>query len=380
MRIVFAEEDTLFSLMQVALVRALTPAGEKALSYFFGQDFSSPLRVLTEMADRLGLPKTLDAVICANDEAIAEALPSADVLVTEREPITRSRIESASRVQLIQKFGRDCGNIDLVAAREVGVKVANLVRLTSLSSADHVMALILALARNLFSAHRSVVARRDPSLALPVGRTLSGPAESLPLQFATDPPRTKFNWSSIRDVRVLAEHTLGLIGLGENSGEVARRARAFGMAVVYYKRHRLSAREEAELGGVRYVTFDELLGQSDFVSVHVPYSPDTEKMIGRDALSRMKRGAYLINTSRGGIVDEVALYDALTSNHIAAAALDVYRYEPVPPDCPLLELDRMIWTPHMAGGEPEFLLREVEDVLANIARVSRGEDPLGLVS
>ncbi len=366
LRIVFSEEDALFRLMEMAVKRQPTPEGEKTLTYFFGPDFSAPQQQLTTMADRLGLPGAVQASVCTDDAALDQALPSADFLVTETTTITREHLQAcAGRIQLIQKFGRDCRNIDLAAADELGLKVANLVRFSSLSSADHITALLLALARNLLSAHRTVLARSDPGLKR---------------QFATGPPRNKFNWGSIRNIRVLAEQTLGLIGLGENSGEVAKRARLLGMRVLYYKRHPLSNQEEAALGGVRYVDFDELLAQADFVSIHVPYGKQTEKMIGREALRKMKRGAYLVNTARGGIVDEEALYEALKSGHLGGAALDVYRYEPVPPDCPLLDLDNVLWTPHISGGEPEFMLREVEDVLANIARVLRGETPSGLVS
>lgn len=365
-RIVFAEEDTLFSLMEAAVMRQLTPRCEKALTYFFGRDFASPLMTLTGMADRLGLPGAMEAVICSDKDSLGKAIRSADLLVVEREPISRAHIQAgAPRVQLIQKFGRDCRNIDLAAASEYGIKVANLVRFSSLSSADNVMALLLALARNLVKAHQSVLAQRDTCLEP---------------EFEKGPARTKFNWTSIRDIRVLAAHTLGLIGLGENSGEIAKRARTFGMRVVYYKRQRLPADDEDAVGGVQYLPLDELLAQADFLSIHVPYSPNTDKMIGKSELAKMKPGAYLINASRGGVIDEEALYDALQSGRIAGAALDVYRYEPVPPNCPLLDLDNIVWTPHMSGGEPGFMLREVEDVLANIARVFRGDAPSGLVS
>ena len=364
-RIVFSEEDTLFRLMEMAAKRQPTPEGEKTLTYFFGPDHSAPQQVLTTMADRLGLPGAMQSIVCVNDADLEQALPSADFLITETTTITRERVRAcAGRIKLIQKFGRDCRNIDLAAADELGVKVANLVRFSSLSSADHVTALLLALARNLLSAHRTVLARRDPGLKP---------------QFEKGPPRNKFNWGFIRNIRVLAEHTLGLIGLGENSGEVAKRARLLGMQVLYYKRQPLSSEEETALGGVRYADFDTLLAQSDFVSIHVPYGKPTEKMIGREALRKMKRGAYLINTARGGIVNEEALYEALTNGQLAGAALDVYRYEPVPRDCPLLDLDNVLWTPHISGGEPEFMLREVEDVLTNVARVLRGEAPTGLV-
>ena len=363
-RILFAEEDTLFRLMEVAMLRRLTAGGEKALKYFFGPDISAPVGALTGMADRLGLPE-LAASFCPQDGALDAVLPLADFLVVEREVITSAHLDAGSgRIRLIQKFGRDCSNIDLAAARRLGMPVASLERFSSISVVDHVMALLLALARNLIPAHQYVRARRD---------------RRLEPQFEQAPPRTKFNWGGIGDVRVLAGQTLGLIGLGENSCEVARRAQAFRMRVLYYKRNPATTGEEDALGGVQYRPLKDLLAESDFVSVQVPYGPRTEKMVNEEFLAAMKPGACLINTSRGGIIDEQALYRALTGGHLARAALDVYRYEPVPADCPLLDLDNIIWTPHMAGGEPEFMLREVDDVLSNIARVLRGEPAAGLV-
>jgi len=243
-RIVFAEEDTLFRLMEVAVHRGLTPGGEMALGYFFGPDFSGALELLTGMADRLGLPHAMEAVVCSDEATLDVELPNADFLVVERAPVTRNRLQAgANRLRLVQKFGRDCRNIDLHAASDLGIKVANLTRISTMSSADNVMALVLALARNLLPAHESVRCRRDSKLQA---------------HFETGPPMTKFNWSSIHGIHVLAEHTLGLIGLGENSGEVAKRARAFGMRVIYFKRHRFSPEEEAALGGVEFLPLDEL--------------------------------------------------------------------------------------------------------------------------
>ncbi|MGE0626834.1 MAG: NAD(P)-dependent oxidoreductase [Hyphomicrobiaceae bacterium] len=359
--VVFAEEDTLFRLMEMALLRKLTPHGEKTLNYFFGNDFSAPLQVLTTMADRLGLPCEVATTVCQNEAELDGALKGADVLILERSDIDAQRIEAcAGRIRLIQQFGQDHRHIDIEAARRHNVNVANLVRFSSLSSADNITALVLACARDLLHAHNAVKARRDPAK---------------PAHFAADPPRNKFNWAGIRDIRVLAEHTIGFIGMGENSGHVAKRLRAMDMRVIYYKRNRLSPEEESRLGGISYVPLDELLGQSDFVSIHVPYEPATEKMVDAAFIAKMKKRAWLINTARGGIVDEKALYDAVKSGHLAGAALDVYRYEPVPDDCPLLDLDSIIWTPHISGGRPEFMVRESEDVLANVARVLRGEKP-----
>jgi len=365
LRVVFAEEDTLFSLMETAIRRELTPGGEKALKYFFGADISAPLTRLTSMADHLGLPPSMEAEICTDESGLAAASPRADFLIVEREKITREHIEAgAKRLRLIQKFGRDSGNIDLMAAEELGVPVANLIRYSSLSSAENVMALLLGLARNLITAHHSVIAVRD---------------RNLPPRFEAGPVRTKFNWTSVKGIRVLATQTLGLIGLGENSGEIAKRAAALGMRILYHKRNRLPAAEEAELGSARYVSLYELAAQADFITIHVPYSAQTEKMISAQFLAHMKPTSFLINTSRGGVVDEKALYEALQEKKIAGAALDVYRYEPIPPDCPLLDLNNILWTPHMSGGEPEFMLQECEDVLSNLSRIWQGTTPAGLV-
>ena len=363
--VVFAEEDTLFRLMEVALIRAPTPEGEKALRYFFGADIAAPLVALTGMAGRLGLPAAIEATVCRDAAALDGALPNADVVVLEAATLDGSRVATCGKARLIQQFGRLTGNIDLAAAARRDIPVANMTRLSTLSCVDHITALILGLARQLVPAHRSVVARCDPALT---------PA------FAQAPPRNKFNWAGIRGFRILAQSTVGLIGLGEISGLMARRLRAMGARVLYYKRNRLSADEERGYGGIAYAPLDDLLPQSDFVSLHLPYGPATEKFAGRDFFAKMKRGAYLINAARGGLVDEHALYDSLVSGHLSGAALDVYRYEPVPPDCPLLTLDNVLWTPHIAGGEADDMLVEAEAVLSNIAKVVRGEAPDGLVA
>ena len=347
--VLFAEEDTLFRLMEVALRRALTPEGEKALRYFFGDDIAAPVAALTGMADRLGLPGAIDVTVCRDEAALDDGLRRADFVVLEAAALGAARVEAcAGRAKLIQQFGRLTGNIDLAAARRLGVPVANMTRLSTLSCVDHITALILALARQLLPAHRSVRTRRDPVLA---------PA------FAQDPPRNKFNWAGIGDFRILAQSTVGLIGLGEISGLVARRLRAMGVRVLYYKRTPLSADEERGYGGISYAPLDDLLAESDFVSLHLPYTDATEKFAGAGFFSKMKRGATLINAARGGLVDEQALYASLKDGHLGGAALDVYRYEPMPPDCPLLTLDNVLWTPHIAGGEPDYMIVEFEAVL-----------------
>jgi phosphoglycerate dehydrogenase-like enzyme len=365
LRVVFAEEDTLFRLMEAALLRRPTPGAERALAYFFSPRFEAPLSQLLAIADRIGLPSSIEVDVCTDRESLQRALPTADILVTEREPIGAEELRLASGLRLLQKFGRDCDNIDLEAAARRGVPVAAFLRFSTLSCSDHIMALLLALARNLLPAHKAVLEQQA--------------AHAEP-RFEDSPPRTKFNWASVGNFRVLATSTLGLIGLGENSGEVAKRARAFGMRVLYFKRRPLSPAGEAKLGGAQFAQLDQLLAESDFVSLHLPWGPQTEKFVDADFLRKMKPGSSLINTGRGGLVDERALYQALKGGKLRSAALDVYRYEPVPPDCPLFELDTVLWTPHCAGGEPSYMLREVEEILSNMSRLLRGKPLAGLVA
>jgi lactate dehydrogenase-like 2-hydroxyacid dehydrogenase len=251
LHVVFTEEDALFRLMEMGLRRGLTTEGEKILRYFFGAEFSAPVKTLSTMADRLGLPSNIATTVCQNETELDQTLPAADFVVVESSTLGAKRIEACvPRTRLIQQFGRSYGNIDIAKARQLNVRVANLTRLSSQSAADHVTALVLALARNLFAAHRLVIAQRDPAQA---------PA------FVEDPPRNKFNWVGLRGFRILAHSTIGFIGLGENSGYIARRMRDMGMRVLYFKRNRLNAEEERQIGGVSYAPLDELLAQSDFV-------------------------------------------------------------------------------------------------------------------
>jgi glyoxylate reductase len=160
--------------------------------------------------------------------------------------------------------------------------------------------------------------------------------------------------------------------------EVARRARAFGTGVLYHDEVR---REDAkhELGAT-YATLPELLSRADIVSVHVPLTPLTRRLIGGEELAMMKPAAVLVNVARGGIVDERELAKALLSGRIAGAALDVWESEPVPPDNPLLRLENVIATPHVGAGTRETLSRVLGMAFANIQRVSQGETPHHVVN
>jgi phosphoglycerate dehydrogenase-like enzyme len=162
--------------------------------------------------------------------------------------------------------------------------------------------------------------------------------------------------------------------------ELAKRAQAFDMRVLYTKRRRLARAFERRVG-IEFRPLSELLRESDFVSLHTPHSAQTEKLIGRRELALMKPSSFLINTCRGGVVDEDALCEALSSGGIAGAGLDVFREEPLPADGCLRDLPNVILTPHVGGGSgAPNLYREIRDILSNVARAARGEEPLHLLS
>lgn len=362
--VLFSEEDTMFRLMATALNGEPSQKALDALHYFFGDDIHAQLEYLTSLPSSLGLPQEIRGILCDNEARLPELISNTDYLVCERAEVTRDLLKGgSSRLKFVQKFGGDYKNIDVGAARELGIPVAYLRRVSTVSVREHVLALIFSLSRNLLYAHGVAKERKNATDGLR----------------SEGPPRTKFNWGKVPNIQLVEGKKLGLVGFGENGIEVATAAHAVGMKILYYQRHR-APREREDVVDAQYVpSLKELVQEADFTSIHVPYGPPTERMFNAEILSHMKSSAYLISTSRGGIIDEEALYDVLRKKGFAGAALDVYRWEPVPSDCPLLGLDNVLWATHNAGGAEEFLLQEVHDVLANIARVIRKEEPEYLI-
>lgn len=173
--------------------------------------------------------------------------------------------------------------------------------------------------------------------------------------------------------QMLMGKTVGLIGLGRIARAVVARLTGWGVRILAVRRE---VHTETPLAGVEIVSLDELLRQSDFVSIHATLNAETRHMIGAAQLAMMKPSAFLVNTSRGGIVDEAALVEALASHRIAGAALDAFDLEPLPVDSPLRALDNLILTPHMVGSTREVYEAIPPTLLENIERIMRGEMPL----
>jgi D-3-phosphoglycerate dehydrogenase / 2-oxoglutarate reductase len=252
-------------------------------------------------------------------DELATALAEVDaVIVRSSTRITREVLARAVRLQVIGRAGVGVDNIDVAAATERGIAVLNAPAGNTISAAELTLALLLAVVRRVPAADRSMKAGEWR-------RTFSGTE--------------------------LFGKTLGLVGAGRIGGEVARRARAFGMGVII---HDPFLTEERALAlQAQRVALDELLRTADVVSIHVPLTESTTGLIGEPELRLMKPGAYLVNAARGGVLDEAALYRVLKDGHLAGAALDVYEREPVPQDHPLRTLENVVLTPHLGAATAE---------------------------
>ncbi|MGI6553464.1 MAG: hydroxyacid dehydrogenase [Bacillota bacterium] len=277
-------------------------------------------------------------------ELLFEAVSDADGLIVRNQTkVTRNLLQSASRLKVIGRLGVGLDNIDLQAAREKGVPVVFARNCNAISVAEYVFACVLSFAR----------------------RPLEATAEV-----------KKGNWDRQRFTGMeLFGKILGLVGVGEIGTRLAFRAKAFGMELLGYDPF-LSPYEMANTDfQVKMVSLEELMSQSDFVSLHLPYNQATRHLINRQNIALMKSTAYLINSSRGGIIEEQSLYEALASRRIAGAALDVFEQEP-PEGSPLLTLDNVILTPHVAGLTGEAQVKTSVLVARETVKVLRGHPSL----
>jgi D-3-phosphoglycerate dehydrogenase / 2-oxoglutarate reductase len=253
-------------------------------------------------------------------EDLVESMADADaVIVRSATRITREALARANHLRVIGRAGVGVDNIDVEAATERGIAVLNAPSGNTVSAAELAFALLLALVRQVPRADRSM---KDGA----------------------------WDRKSFGGIELYGK-TLGLVGAGRIGATVAKRARAFGMNVVAFDPF-INA-ERAESLGIEAVTLDEVLERADVISLHVPLTDATRGLLGESELKRMKRGAFLVNAARGGVVDEAALYRALTEGWIAGAALDVFEAEPPPPDHPLRSLSNVVLTPHLGAATIE---------------------------
>lgn len=267
---------------------------------------------------------------------------NAEIILVNKHPVTAELLAQLPQLQYVGVTATGYNNIDLAAARTHGIAVANVAGYSTPAVAQHVFALLLELL-NRTAAHHQSVQRGEWSAQPDFCYTL-------------------------QPVPELATLTLGIYGLGRIGQAVARIALAFGMHVLAHHTHP----ERDALEGVTFVGLEELFTHSHIISLHAPLTAHNHKVVNAERLARMPKPAYLINTGRGGLVDEAALKHALLSNQLQGAGLDVLSTEPPPAHHPLLGIDNCILTPHMAWATIASRQRLLDETVANVQAFLQG--------
>lgn len=272
-------------------------------------------------------------------EKLLAAVPEADaILVRSATTVDAEVLSAAPKLKIVARAGVGLDNVDVDAATERGVLVVNAPTSNIHSAAEHALALLLSAARQIPAA--------DASLR-------------------------EHTWkrSSFSGTEIFGK-TVGVVGLGRIGQLVAQRLAAFGAHIVAYDPY-VSAARAAQLG-IELLSLDELLGRADFISVHLPKTPETAGLIDKEALAKTKPGVIIVNAARGGLVDEAALADAIISGHVRAAGIDVYSKEPCT-DSPLFDLPQVVVTPHLGASTEEAQDRAGTDVAASVKLALAGE-------
>ena len=273
------------------------------------------------------------------DELLAALKSGVDaVLIRSATKMDAEAISAATGLKVIARAGVGLDNVDIPAATAAKVMVINAPTSNIVSAAELAIALMMASARNISPAHASLRAGKWA--------------------------RSKFSGTE------MFEKTLGIVGFGKIGQLVAHRMKAFGMNVIAYDPY-LSAEKVSTLG-VKLVELDELLKNSDFITIHLPKTKETVNLIGEEALSKVKPSVHIVNAARGGVLDEAALYKAITEGRVAGAGIDVYATEPCT-DSPLFSLDQVVATPHLGASTEEAQERAGIDVAHSVRKALAGE-------
>jgi len=293
------------------------------------------------------------------EDEIISACKGADILFVPPAypPITARVLEKIPSIRMIQSSGSGYDQIDVEAAARLSIPVANVPNQNTTTVAEFTIALLIALQRQVVLSDTEIKAGHYSRI------------------------REQFFESGLKEVR---DTQLGLVGFGAIGRQVAKIAGLLGATVSYYDIYRAPEQLEMEFQA-KYKIIDELLASSDVISLHLPLTAETKRFIGRKELCRMRAGAFLINTSRGEVVDQNALAEMLESGHIGGAAIDTLSPEPPPPEHSLLNLSegarkKLLLTPHIAGIATGAFTRLLNSAIANMLRVEAGKAPENVVN
>jgi phosphoglycerate dehydrogenase-like enzyme len=360
---VLVEEDAILRVVPVILDPATPEPHRRAVTDFFAFDAPDFAGWCRRVQQRLpGLYPA--AVELVRDQARLRArIGAADAVVVESLRVGPDELDAAPHLKIVQKFGAVAANIDIDACARKGVAVAIQRRRVNVAVAEQALALMLALAKRI-PALAGIVTERalrtagfDPT---PYDRRYTGNS----------------NFARIGGLGTLSGAVLGIVGLGEIGREVARRAAAFEMTVLYHQRHPVSALEE-RLYGARYAALDEIMATADYIVPALPLNDTTRGIIGPAELARVKPGAVLVNVARAELVDHDALVAALRSGRLGGFALDVGYGEPAPPDEALLGFTdgNVILMPHTAVAARQNGLDDMEEMCLKLWRGTQRPDP-----
>jgi phosphoglycerate dehydrogenase-like enzyme len=349
------ENDSFLRLIQVVLDPSAPRERIDAFAHFCKHDtpdFSGWCEKIRAQAQNI---YPADVRLVDNQAELLENVRGATVVVVEELTVGAAELTAAgSSLKFVQKYGFTTRNIDNRACENAGVKVLTIRRRANISTAEQGLMLMLALARqvtrnaNLISIEQLKAAGYEPT-TYQRQHTPNG------------------NWARIPGMVTLYQRQLGIVGLGEIGRELALRALALGMRIVYTQRTRLPAAIEQEYRA-RYCALDDLLSSSDFVSLHLPRGAATMNFIGERELSAMKHGAFLINVSQPCLVEREALRRALASGRLGGYGLDTFYEEPGDKNDPLIKFPNVIVTPHLGGSPRWNSLDDIEEVIVNLGR------------
>jgi len=358
--VVVVEDDPFPRLIQVILDPDTPAVRVSAFSEFVAHDLPDFVGWREPLRARLGSLYPAEVRLVGDQASLLARIAGAHVVVVEKLEIGAREIAAADgTLRLVQKYGTVTSNIDAAACERAGVRLLTLRRRANIACAEHALALMLGLARKLTETAGLVSLEQLRA------------AGYAPTQY--DRAHTaSANWARIGGLRTLFGRQLGIVGLGEIGRELALRAHAFGMPIVYTQRRRLEAGEEQRFHAT-YCALDELLATSDCVSLNIPGGDATRGIIGRRELGTIKPGALLVNVSRPELVDRAALLEALADGRLGGFALDVPYEAPGRADDPLLGFTNVIVTPHLAGSPRFNALGDFEELLLGIARVLAGD-------
>ena len=292
--------------------------------------------------------------VVETEEELLSALPEADVAVVESMSFTARELDAAPRLRCVQKYGALVRGIDTAACAARGVKVLTIRRRANLACAEHAFALMLGLARKIHTYANTI----SPSALHARGHDIR------PFERRFTP---NGNWARVPGLVSLHGSTIGIIGLGEIGREIAQRARAFEMKVVYTQRTRLAPEIEQALDAT-FLDLDTLLASSDWIIPQLPASPATRHLLNADRLSRIKPGACIVNVSRADLIEREAAIAALRDGRLGGLALDPPYDFPGRENDELLRFDNVLITPHFAGSPRQNGLDDFDEMIRKIAR------------